>query len=365
MSDSLQPQGLYSPWSSLGQNTGVGSLSLFQGNFPTEGLNPGLPRCRQILYKLSPQGSPRILEWVAYPFSRGSSQPRYWTRVFCLAGGFFTNWAMREALCGYRRGNSNLMWSNCKWTLQWKMAGVRESARICSFVLVPIVHNIEVQLFSECRLHVLAQTSGWHLWFLAAQHSVQFSRSVMSFSLRSYGLQHARFPCPSSTPEAWSNSRPLSQWCHVILCHPLLFLPSIFPSIRVFSNELALQISWPKHWIAAATAAKSLQSCPTLCDPVDGNPTGSSVPGILQARTLEWVAISFSSAWKWKVKVKSLSRVQLSSTSWTAAYQAPPSMGFSRQEYWNGVPLPSECYFMRTIISIWVPFFLLQEYILT
>ena len=76
MSDSLQPQGLYSPWSSLGQNTGVGNLSLLQGIFPTEGLNPGLPRCRQILYKLSPQGSPKILEWVAYPFARGSSQPR-------------------------------------------------------------------------------------------------------------------------------------------------------------------------------------------------------------------------------------------------------------------------------------------------
>ena len=75
-------------------------------------------------------------------------------------------------------------------------------------------------------------------------------------------------------------------------------------------------------------AAKSLQSCPTLCDPIDGSPPGSPVPGILQARVLEWVAIAFSSAWKWKVKVKSLSRVRLSATPWTAAYQAPPSMGF-------------------------------------
>ena len=90
-----------------------------------------------------------------------------------------------------------------------------------------------------------------------------------------------------------------------------------------------------------AAAAKSLQSCPTLCDPIDGLLPGSSVPGILQARTLEWVAISFSNAWKWKVKVKSLSRVRLIATSWTAAYQAPPSMGFSRRENWNGVPLPS------------------------
>ena len=91
---------------------------------------------------------------------------------------------------------------------------------------------------------------------------------------------------------------------------------------------------------AAAAAAKSLQSCPTLCNPIDGSPPGSPVPGILQARTLEWVAISFSNAWKWKVKVKSLSRVRLLATPWTAAHQAPPSMGFSRQEYWSGVPLP-------------------------
>ena len=92
---------------------------------------------------------------------------------------------------------------------------------------------------------------------------------------------------------------------------------------------------------SAADAAKSLQSCPTLCDPIDSSPPGSPVPGILQARTLEWVAISFSNAWKWKVKVKSLSHVRLFTTLWTVAYQAPPSMGFSRQEYWSGVPLPS------------------------
>ena len=90
-----------------------------------------------------------------------------------------------------------------------------------------------------------------------------------------------------------------------------------------------------------AAAAESLQSCPTLCDPIHGSPPGSSVPGILQARILEWVAISFSNAWKWTVKVKLLSRAQLLATPWTAAYQAPPSMGFSKQEYWKGVPLPS------------------------
>ena len=96
------------------------------------------------------------------------------------------------------------------------------------------------------------------------------------------------------------------------------------------------------HWLSEhAAAAKSLQSCPTLCDPIGGSPPGSPVPGILQARTLEWVTISFSNAWKWKVEVKLLSRVQLLVTPWTAAYQAPLSMGVSRQEYCSGLPLPS------------------------
>ena len=99
----------------------------------------------------------------------------------------------------------------------------------------------------------------------------------------------------------------------------------------------------PFHTLSGmfAAAAQSLQLCPTLCDPIDGSAPGSPVPGILQARTLEWVAISFSNAWKWKVKVKLLSHVWLLATPWTAAHQAPTSMGFSRQEYRSGVPLPS------------------------
>ena len=92
---------------------------------------------------------------------------------------------------------------------------------------------------------------------------------------------------------------------------------------------------------AAAATAKSFHSCRILCDPIDGSPSGSPVPGILQAITLEWVAISFSNAWKWKVKVKSLSRVRLLATSGTAAHQAPPSPGLSRQEHGSGLPFPS------------------------
>ena len=128
-----------------------------------------------------------------------------------------------------------------------------------------------------------------------------------------------------------------------------------FFSVAIFSLPLALHwslegskeneptdkipfLSCVYCFFMAASVAKSLQSCPTLCDPIDGSPPASPIPGILQARTLEWVVISFSNAWKWKVKVKSLSCVRLLATPWTAAHQAPPSMGFSRQEYWSGVP---------------------------
>ena len=115
-----------------------------------------------------------------------------------------------------------------------------------------------------------------------------------------------------------------------------MFIQPIYTSLHL---QIHNSQSFPPP--AAAAAAKSLQSCPTLCDPIDGSPPGSPVPGILQARTLEWAAISFSNAWKGKVKVKSLSRVRLFATPWSAAYRAPSSVGFSRQEYWSGVPLPS------------------------
>ena len=108
-----------------------------------------------------------------------------------------------------------------------------------------------------------------------------------------------------------------------------------FSSVQSLSRVRLFATSW-------TAAAKLLQSCPTLYDPRDGSPSGSPVPGILQARTLERVAISFSNPWKRKVKMKSFSRVRLLATPWTAAYQAHPSMRFSRQEYWSGVPLPSQ-----------------------
>ena len=113
-------------------------------------------------------------------------------------------------------------------------------------------------------------------------------------------------------------------------------------------------LSYPHHSILSAAVAKSLQSHLTLCDPIDGNPPGSPVPGILQARVLEWVAISFSNARKWKVKVKLLSCVRLFLTPWIAAYQASPSMGFSRQKYWSGLPLSSPSILSRICQFKWL-----------
>jgi len=140
------------------------------------------------------------------------------------------------------------------------------------------------------------------------------------------------FLCPSLSPGVCWNSCPLSLWCY----------PTISSSVALFS--------WPQSFpVKYAVAVKSLQSCPTLCDPIDGSPPGSPVPGILQARTLEWVAISFSNAWNWKVKVKSLSPVRLLATPLTAAYQAPLSMEFSRLELLQANSVHSTMYYKEII----------------
>ena len=138
-------------------------------------------------------------------------------------------------------------------------------------------------------------------------------------------------------------------WLHLNFDSVILILD--FWPLEVWKSKCVILSNQGCGILAAAAAAKLLQSCPTLCDPIDGSPPGSAVPGILQARTLEWVAISFSNAWKWKVKVKSLSHVWLLATPWTAAYQAPPSMGFSRQECWSGVPLASLCGILGAVIK--------------
>ena len=151
--------------------------------------------------------------------------------------------------------------------------------------------------------------------------------------------------CVLSIPSLWAEVNQDLSVDARCFCPLGTYFSSLVRALWFSFKELSLLHlygSWAETWpAAAAAAAKSLQSCPTLCDPIDGCSPGSPIPGILQARILKRVAISFSDAWKWKVKVKPLSRAQLTATPWTAAYQAPPSIGFSRQEYWSGVPLPS------------------------
>ena len=129
------------------------------------------------------------------------------------------------------------------------------------------------------------------------------------------------------------------------------FLP---PKLKLLGKKVIYPATWASITVSYSMHcyAKSLQLCPTLCHPIEGSPPGSPVPGILQARTLEWAAISFSNAWKWKVRVKLLSRIWLLETPWTAAYQAPPSMGSSRQEYWSGLPLPSPLSFCPAYFTV-------------
>ena len=140
--DCLQPHGQYSPRNSPGQNTGMGSLSLLQGIFPTQGSNPGLPHCRQILYQLSHKGSPRILEGVAYPFSRRSSWPRNWTEVSWIASGFFTNWPIRDSTSKVARRLNEIQFVNhLAWCLSRspkafnKMVAVIISCFSCDLLL--------------------------------------------------------------------------------------------------------------------------------------------------------------------------------------------------------------------------------------
>ena len=200
-------------------------------------------------------GFPREEHWSGLPFSssRGSSRPRDQTRVSCIAGGFFTCWAIRETLSLVQSWNPE--------PIAW-------------------CHNYPpVSFFSKFLFFFCTSSASWIVALLVF---------ILTFDL-------------AGPPEL------------------------IFPSSR------------PQVFVAA----NSLQLCLTLCDPIDSSPPGSPVPRILQARILEWVAIFFPIEWKWKMKVKLLSSVRLLATPWTAAYQAPPSMGFSRQEYWSGVPLPS------------------------
>ena len=162
MSDGLQPHGLYSPWNSPGQNPGVDSLFLLQGIFPTQRSKPGLLHCRQILYQMSHKWSPRILQWVAYPFSSESSWLRNRSAVSRIAGGFYTNWATREALisikCHLSRGafpnhickRAHLLKVGKKVTHFYPALFFFTFNIICMALFSPYTPNLCTNKFHEC-----------------------------------------------------------------------------------------------------------------------------------------------------------------------------------------------------------------------
>ena len=215
----------------------------------------------------------RVASWIFEPEMRDSSRTcQGSTRKYCL-WGTHTRWS-----------TENLS-SESSWAQTWLWYLL--SGCLCKIYFT----SLRVSLIYEMEIIVpSSKMYGWGFCELGC------SVAKLCATLRPHELQHARFPYLSVSPGVCFN-----WWTLISACS-----------------------------INAAAAAKSLQSCPTLCDPIDGSPPGSPIPGILQARTLEWVASSFSNAWKWKVKVKMLSRVWLLATPWTAAYQAPPSMGLSR-----------------------------------
>ena len=257
---------------SPGGNTEVGCHALFQGIFPTHGSNPGLLHCRWILYHLSHHRSPRILEWVAYLFSRGSSRPRNWTRVTCIAGGFFTSWATREVvvtiinlILAMRKLRHLQTWGSLE-TTQWSQqlpclpsfAGLNLHfshafscviSLICWILLPPccscdltcmdpnaifsslytLQMFLEVFSFLTFSVNLVATPTHSNNNNIVMYYSIpQFSCSVVPNSLQPHGLQHARLSCPSPTPGVCGNSCPLSQWCH----------PAISSSVVPFSSCL-------------------------------------------------------------------------------------------------------------------------------
>ena len=202
-------------------------------------------------------------------------------------------------------------------------------------------------------MKTLSLLSGWSCWPLISSSPEALLTSDLHLYLHPEAVPFGHSIAPQNSEECCRNTEHNNQFGPSQSHVSVIFYDSTIPFKRCH---------------AAAAAAKSHQSCPTLCNPIGGSPPGSPVPGILQARTLEWVAISFSTAWKWKLKVKLLSRVRLLATPWTAAHQAPLSLRFSRQEYWSGVPLPSPpkllvCYnyWKRPVSSKIVKFILEKE----
>ena len=236
VSDSLWHHGLYSPWNSPGQNTGEGSLSLLQGTFPTQGSNPGLPHCRQILYQLSHKGSPRILEWVVYPFSSGSSQSRNQTGASCVAGRFYTNWAIRKWM-NESLYNKELV--RTMYAVQKVMRTCRRWLKIfnLSFFLTLFLHKIN--LFSSVQ------------WL------------SVSDSLRPHEPQHATPPCPSPTPRVHANPCPSSWWCHPAISSsviPFSSCPRSFPASGSFQMSQLFSSGGQSIGVSASTSVPPMNT---------------------------------------------------------------------------------------------------------
>ena len=228
-----------------------------------------------------------------------------------------------EAL-GSGRGLTCLTFLKCKTINDSTCVIVWLSTEI-RWVKHSVPHLTFTKWFVNKSLLLDVQGYHYHLYWITLNRVSTFLEYILIFA---YYLKNKETSILISFPLSILS-------CKIKISPDWCMLKCVYPSEKHLNNPNLFYDE-----MTAAAAAKSLQSCPTLCDPTDGSPPGSPIPGILQTRTLEWVAISFSNAWKWKVKVKSLSCVRLLATPWTAAHQGPPSMGFSRQEYWSGVPLP-------------------------
>ena len=247
MSDSLRTHSLYSPWNSPVQNTGLGSLSFLQGIFPTQGSNPGLPHCRWILYQLSHKGSPRIPELVAYPFSSRSSQPRNRSGVSCIAGRFFTNWAMREASGGrHITVNTDLKkaWGH------WRVDGALEGRGLGR------------------RLERVLEVGD-----PGPRGPRRLPKAKCKGNLRDF---------LNGSSDPWSSPLLWPSW---LAC-------SGGPNCPWWEREGQMEKRASMYITLCVCLVTQL--CLTLYNPLDYSPSGSSVYGIAQTRTLEWVVISFS-----------------------------------------------------------------------
>ena len=244
MSDSLWPYGLYSPWNSPGQNTGVGSLSLLQGIFPTQRANPGLLHCGRILYKLSHKGSPRILEWVTIPFSGGSSWPRNRTRVSCSAGRFFINWANREA--------PKWKWKSLSCVVSLRPHGLYSSLNFPGLVY-RLITRWKCYSATELTLGIWPQEKEWNP------------------VLTTWPLPRASRG-PRLTPTPPSFQLPSSRWAAALFCFPLSSSSSLLVFWIITSSYFYIDgrgVNWvlmyPKQtWSSLWTWLRELRASPTF-----------------------------------------------------------------------------------------------------